>query len=232
MVERADLDSFQGQPDDCESHPDAPLLTVESLRELMETGDEARAWDLLVAAGAHTEPLRAQQQLIAPALRETGRRWADGEGTIAQEHIATVVAMRLVSRLGTPTRRGRRAGTVIVACPPGDTHTLATAFFANLVRGEGAEVIDLGRVAGPEQILQAAQRADGGVSVALAVSAPGLEDATRTLVRAIRNQPKINAVIVGGVAVPDEATARALESDVHFDSPELSAAGAAAASRG
>jgi excisionase family DNA binding protein len=229
VVDQADLDAFR----DTSAAPAEPTTkpTVESLRKIMEAGDEAAAWDLLETAGVHIEPLSAQQNLIAPALRETGRRWAAGEGTIAQEHIATVVATRLISRLGTPTRRGRRAGTVVVACPPGDTHTLATAFFSNLVRAEGATVVDLGRISGPEQILQTADRADGNVSVALAVSAPGLEETTKSLVEAIRTHPKVNAVLVGGVAVPDEPTAIDLGADLFFGSPEMAAAGAAAASR-
>jgi excisionase family DNA binding protein len=231
MVEQADLDAFRRRGGDSGPDQTRAVPTVESLRKLMEAGDEVGAWDLLMASGFHAAPLRAQQQLIAPALRQTGQRWADGQGTIAQEHIATVVAMRLISRLGTPSRKGRRAGTVVVACPPGDTHTLATAFFANLVRGEGAAVVDLGLVAGPEEILQAADQADGNVSVALAVSAPGLGDAIGALVREIRDQPKINAVLVGGVAVSDEAAALALGSDLYFESAEMAAAGAAAASR-
>ncbi|MBT8240239.1 MAG: helix-turn-helix domain-containing protein [Acidimicrobiia bacterium] len=231
MVTQVNLDSFRERDTNTEPAEPAEKPTIDSLRRIMEAGDEASAWDLLTEAGASAEPLRAQQELIAPALRETGRRWAEGEGTIAQEHIATVVATRLISRLGTPTRRGRRAGTVVVACPPGDTHTLATAFFANLVRGEGATVVDLGRVGGPEEILQTAEKADGNVSVALAVSAPGLEAVTKVLVEAIRAHPKVNAILIGGVAVPDETTALELGADLYFGSPETAAAGAAAASR-
>ncbi|MFW2383646.1 MAG: helix-turn-helix domain-containing protein [Acidimicrobiales bacterium] len=231
MVNPDDLHSFQHPEQQAEPAAVASPPTVESFRKLMEAGDENGAWELLGAAGAHVEPLRAQQEFIAPALRETGARWADGRGTIAQEHIATVVAFRLISRLGSPSRRGRRAGTVLVGCPPGDTHTVATAFFANLVRGEGASVIDLGRVTGPEQILEAAERVDGNVAVAIAVSAPGVEAATRELVEGIRSHPKINAVLVGGGAVPDEATAKAMGSDVFFESPEMAAAGAGAAAR-
>jgi len=231
MVDPVDLDLFRHPEHQAEPQSAASPPTVESLRRLMEAGDETGAWELLGAAGAHTEPLRAQQEFIAPVLREIGARWADGRGTIAQEHIATVVALRLISRLGSPSRRGRKTGTVLVACPPGDAHTVATAFFANLVRGEGASVIDLGRVAGPEQILETAERVDGNVAVAIAVSAPQLGAATLELVEGIRSHPKINAVLVGGGAVPDETTALSMGSDVFFESPEMAAAGAGAAAR-
>ncbi|NNE96829.1 MAG: helix-turn-helix domain-containing protein [Acidimicrobiales bacterium] len=229
MVDELDLEAFQNQ--DGSTPPGPATVTVEDLRVRMEVGDEEGAWDLLVSAGAHISPLAAQQDLIAPALRETGQRWADGRGTIAQEHIATVVATRLISRLGNPTRRGRRVGTVLIACPPGDTHTLATAFFANLVRGEGVNAVDLGRAASPETILDAADRADGNVAVAIAVSASGLEASTHALVQELRSHPNITSVVVGGVAVPDEATALAMGSDCFCDSPETAAAAVAHAAR-
>ncbi len=227
MVSSADLASFQAGP---ESEIDSSA-TVEDLRRLMESGDETGAWDMLTATGVHDDPLRAQQELIAPALRQIGERWAVGEATIAQEHIASGVALRLIARLGTPRRRGRRSGTVIVCCPNDDPHTLATALFSNLVRAEGADVVDLGRVDGPSDVLARVDAIEGHVSVAVAVTGPDLHDATRALVGPLKSHEGVRAVLVGGRAVPDEITALDLGSDLYFNSPELAAAGAVAAAR-
>lgn len=202
-----------------------------AMRELMEQGDEAGAWDLLVAGNLHLDPLTAQQEFIVPALRETGQRWADGVASIAQEHMATVVAQRVISRLGVPKRRGRRSGRVIVACPFGDPHTLATAIFANLVRGEGADVIDLGQVQESEVLLDAVRSLDSKVTVAISVSLPELLDTARALVSALHPEPLIAAVLVGGIAIPHAQTAYRASSDLYFNTAELAAAGAAAASR-
>ncbi len=226
VVARQDLDAFGAIEERW-----APPPGISAIREMMEQGDEVGAWDMLVGSNSHMEPLRAQQELIVPALRETGQRWADGIGSIAQEHMATVVAQRLISRLGVPQRRGRRSGSVIVACPHGDPHTLATAIFANLIRGEGADVIDLGQVEGPEVVLDAVRSVDGYVAVAIAVTLPELLTAARHLVTAIGEEPQISAILVGGIAVPDEQTAYEAGSDLYFHTPELAAAGAAAASR-
>ena len=226
VITQTDLDTFRAIAVPPELTPDA-----QTMRELMEQGDEDRAWSLLTSIDAHLEPLRAQQTFIVPALRETGQRWADGIATIAQEHMATVVAQRLISRLGAPNRRGRRSGTVIVAAPPGDPHTLATAIFANLIRGEGADVIDLGQAKSAEVLLDAVRSVDGTVAVAIAVTLPELLDTTRELVAAIRSEPDITAVLVGGIAIPDEQTALETGSDLYFASAEMAAAGAAAASR-
>ncbi len=227
VISQADLNSFRA----VDSAPISVPANARAMRECMERGDEDGAWDLLVAYNVHREPLMAQQALITPALRETGQRWADGLATIAQEHMATVVAQRLISRLGIPKRRGRRSGTVLVACPAGDPHTLATALFANLVRGEGADVVDLAQVIDPAVLLEAAGSIDGSVSVAIAVTLPEALPAAAELVAGIRDDPKIAAVLVGGLAVPDEETALEVGSDLYFATPELAAAGATAAAR-
>lgn len=229
IVDAADVHAFGA--DETVTGPDGPL-PVDSLRELMEAGDEDAAWGLVSSCGALTDPLGIQQQMIAPALREVGRRWSVGQATIAQEHRATVVATRLIARLGSPTRRGRRRGTVLVACPPSDHHTLASAFFANLVRSEGAAVIDLGRVEGSATILDTIARVDGPLAVAIVVTLSDHEAEVRSLVDELKSEPRISSVVVGGLAVPDEETAWRLGSDLHFESVEMAAAGLAIVARG
>lgn len=228
LVEAAAVDSFASATPG--ERPDGPL-PVESLRELMEAGDEDGAWELVTACGGLADPLAVQQQLIAPALREVGRRWSVGEATIAQEHRATVVATRLIARIGCPTRRGRRRGTVVVACPPSDHHALATALFANLVRSEGAEVIDLGRIAGSSTILERLSRIDGPVAVAIVATMSDHESEVRSLVDEIKAAARPSSVVVGGLAVPDPETAERLGSDHYFASVDMAAAGLALIAR-
>lgn len=228
LVDAADLDDFTRRETEV---PTPAPWTADDLRRALQDGDEDRAWALVTAAGGLADPLRIQQRLIAPALREIGRRWSIGEATIAQEHRATVVATRLIARLGSPTRRGRRRGTVVVACPPGDHHILAGALFANLVRSEGAEVIDLGRVPDAGTIIQAMGHVDGPVAVALVVSTSGQESEVRTLVATLKGDPRIRCVVAGGLAVTGEEAAVSLGSDMWFETVEQAAAGVASAAR-
>src|SRR4029077_16129609 len=70
---------------------------------------------------------------------------AAGELTIADEHRATAIALRLVGRLGPRfARRGRKRGTVVVGAPAGEQHALPSAILADLLRGVGFEVLDMG----------------------------------------------------------------------------------------
>lgn len=228
FVDATELEAFTRR--ECDMATPAPS-TPDDLRRALQDGDEDRAWALVTAAGGLADPLSVQQRLIAPALREIGRLWSVGEATIAQEHRATVVATRLIARLGSPTRRGRRRGTVVVACPPGDHHVLAGALFANLVRSEGAAVIDLGRVPDAGTIIDVLSHVDGPVAVALVVSTPGQDSEVRTLVTTLKGHQQIRCVVAGGLAVSGEEVARSLGSDMWFETVEQAAAGVASASR-
>ena len=67
----------------------------------MVAGDEAGAWAVLEAALASgVAPADAHMDLLVPALDSIGEQWARGVLTVADEHRASVVAQRLIGRLG------------------------------------------------------------------------------------------------------------------------------------
>ena len=109
-------------------------------------GDEAGAWSVIEnAMGAGMAIEEVYLDLLTPALRSVGDRWESGEITVADEHVASAVTLRLIGRLGPQfSRRGRKRGTVVVAAPAGETHSLPIALFADLLRGRGFRVLDLG----------------------------------------------------------------------------------------
>ncbi len=205
------------------SSSDLAPVDSEVLLGHMVAGDEVAAWDLLERAGATGDPIVAQEELIAPVLREIGRRWSIGEASIAQEHRATAVASRLIGRLGSPTRRGRRLGKVFVVCPPGDTHELATSFFANVLRAEGAEVVDLGQMPSAAAILTHLDSQEGRVGVAIACTMSEDHARVAALATELRRSEAIGCIAVGGAAVPDRKTAEALGSDTYEVSARYSA---------
>jgi excisionase family DNA binding protein len=184
------------------------------LRERILAGDEPGAWHVLesvMAAGA--APSAAMLDVLAPAMRDIGAGWERGEITVGEEHRATAVALRLVGRLGPRfARPGRQRGTVIVACAPGDTHSLPSAMLATVLRGEGFEVIELGGDT-PAEAVAAACRAAGtrlravGISVSVTDRLPA---AGRTVRRVRKAVPAGTLVLLGGPAVPSAARAREL----------------------
>ena len=82
------------------------------LESRLVAGDEAGAWGVLDAAmAAGADPDEVLLDLLSPSMASIGTRWADGEISIAEEHRASAVALRLIARLGPRfARPGRIAG--------------------------------------------------------------------------------------------------------------------------
>ena len=79
--------------------------------ERLVAGDEAGAWAVLEGAmSSGMSPEDLYLDMLVPALHSIGHRWSVGELTVADEHRASGVALRLVGRLGPRfARRGRNA---------------------------------------------------------------------------------------------------------------------------
>jgi methanogenic corrinoid protein MtbC1 len=85
----------------------------------MIAGDEAGAWAIVEAALASgAEAADVYLDVLLPALESVGDGWAAGRISVADEHRATVVAQRLIGRLGPRfARRGRKRGVVVLGAP-------------------------------------------------------------------------------------------------------------------
>jgi excisionase family DNA binding protein len=171
------------------------------LEHRLLAGDEAGAWSVLEAAmTSGYAPEELHLDLLAPTLRSVGDRWAAGEVTVAEEHRASAVALRLVGRLGPRfVRRGRKRGTVVLGAAPGDTHGLPVAIAADLLRARGHAVIDLGPDVPPQSFVDAALGAERLVAVGIGTFTPGNERALAHAVAAVHAQVGC-PVVVGGPA--------------------------------
>ncbi len=186
------------------------------LEARLVAGDEPGAWGVIESAMASgAEPTEVLVDLLAPSLRSIGERWSSGELTVADEHRASAVAHRLIGRIGPRfARRGRKRGHVVVGAAPTDRHALPSAMLADLLRGNGFDVTDLGADTPSESFVEAAKAAQQLVVVAISVTSDdGLSTAKRT-VDAVRLAlgPGV-PILVGGGAVRDEAHATSLGSD-------------------
>ena len=85
-------------------------------------GDQGGAWLLVEESRrAGIDPVDVLCELIEPAMAEIGRRWRNGEVSVADEHRATVVASRLIGRLDVYKRQVKPRGislTKPVPAPP------------------------------------------------------------------------------------------------------------------
>jgi methanogenic corrinoid protein MtbC1 len=178
-------------------------------------GDEPGAWAVINAALTSGMQARAVHvDLLAGSLRAIGDRWASGELSVADEHRASTVAVRIIGRLSPLfAQRGRKRGTILVGTAAGDAHALPSAILADVLRGARFEVIDLGANTPPESFAQSARRPDRLVAVLVGASTKGRAKATATAVDAIRAARPDTTILVGGAAVADESAAARLGAD-------------------
>ena len=182
--------------------------------------DEAGAWEVLEAAlGSGMEPEEVLLDIVAPTLQSIGTLWEQGDLTVADEHRASAVATRLVSRIGARFgRRGHKRGTVILAAPPGELHAVPVAMAANLLRWKGFAVIELGADTPTDALAQTAATESDLVAVGLACTMKSSPLSARKSIAALRQAVPGVPVIIGGAAIVDETQAFRLGAD-HFTGP-------------
>jgi excisionase family DNA binding protein len=177
--------------------------------------DESGAWDVLEAAlGSGMEPEDVLLEILAPTMRSIGTMWELGELTVADEHRASSVAIRLISRLGARFgRRGHKRGTVILAAPPGELHSVPVALVANMLRWRGFAVVELGADTPADALAQTAAIETDLVAVGIACTTKGSALSARKSIAALRQTvPKV-PVMIGGAAIAHEAHAKRLGAD-------------------
>lgn len=213
-----DLDLFQGRNSSVSSdsllRKGAPW--PERLENRLLEGDQSGAWKVVEGAlTAGTDPLGVYCDVIVPALTSIGNRWASGEIGVAEEHQATAMVVRLIGRLGPRfTRRGRRRGTVVLAGPSGERHSLGLAMVGDAVCQGGYIVVDLGvdlPVDAFERALAARQHIK---AVCIGVLNPAALDECREMVAAARRRlDRAAPVILGGGAIEGDDHAHYLGAD-------------------
>ena len=186
-----------------------------ALQARLMAGDEAGAWTVVEdALTSGLDPADVYLDLLVPALRGLGEGWVDGSLTVAQEHRASALAQRLIGRLGPRfARRGSKRGTVVIGAPAGDHHSLPGAIFADLLRGAGFEVLDMGSDAPAESFVETARQADRLVAVLVGVTNPGNDTSVRTTLRALRKAALDVPLLVGGSAIEGAEHARRVGAD-------------------
>jgi MerR family transcriptional regulator, light-induced transcriptional regulator len=139
----------------------------------------------------------AVEEIVAPALRTVGDRWAAGAECIAEEHLLTE-AVRSRLRVLLSDRRHPVRGTAVLACAPGERHELGLLALAVLLQADGWLPVYLGADAPLDSSLALAGRMSAGV-VCLSASTPDLlADLQGRLAES--QLPKATRVIVGGAA--------------------------------
>jgi excisionase family DNA binding protein len=185
------------------------------LEARLVAGDEAGAWaviEAVLAAGA--QPDQVLLDLIAPAMRSVGTKWAEGRCSIADEHRATAVTSRLLSRLGSRfARPGVKRPTVVLAALAGDLHSLPVSMAANLLRWHGFQVVELGADTPPDAVAEAATA--GPLAIGIVSTATSALVSLPATIAAVRHAGPGVAILLGGGAISGAAQARRLGADAY-----------------
>lgn len=213
QVDARDLEAFVAPSQTPTVRGEAPW--ADRLEARMVAGDVSGAWSVVEAAmSSGTSAEEIYTSMLAPALGSIGERWANGDLGIEDEHLASAVAARLLGRMSSKFNRpGRTKGTVVVAMPSGDRHGFGLAMLADILRGAGYSVLDLGPDTPAVSLASAVERSGDVMAVCLSVA---YEDALPRLVETIQQLRSVaegTPVIVGGRAIRDRDHALSLGAD-------------------
>ncbi len=178
-------------------------------------GDEPGTWGVVEAtlASGHS-PSQVLLQLVAPALESIGDRWHTGELTVADEHRASAVAVRVISRIGARFgRRGPKRGSVVITTPPAEQHSAPVAIAADLLRWAGFNVIELGADTPADALAQTVAGVPDLLAVAMACTTQSSTTSARRVVAHLHGALPGTTVLLGGAAINDADQARRLGAD-------------------
>lgn len=171
------------------------------------SGAESEAEEILRrcrARGGDTAEL--VRDLVAPALAEVGRMWSRGEASVAEEHLATALATRVVARsagaAALPGGPGRPR--ILLACLAGEFHDVGIRLLSDVARESGWDAESLGANVPREALVRfVAQRRPS--ALALSVSLAGhVPEAARAISEARAAAPGMT-ILVGGRAFCEDA---------------------------
>jgi methanogenic corrinoid protein MtbC1 len=115
--------------------------------EALISADEAAA-EIAIreAMDAGLDTASIDDEIIAPALWRIGDLWERGEISVADEHIATEISIRVLALQREAQRVAQTRGEhrVLLAAPAGEQHIVALRMIDNLLRNAGYEVAMLG----------------------------------------------------------------------------------------
>lgn len=212
-VRADDLVSLAERPAPRRGGPSAPW--DERFEARILSGDLTGAVGVLEAAlesGADLTGLSVD--VIAPALRSIGERWHAGELDVADEHLASAVTGRALSRIAARfAHRGRTRGSVVLGVVAGDHHSLPVALLADVIGAAGFDALDLGADVPAASFARAAVQAPDLVAVGISATTPDRDEAVMAVTAAVRAARPDICVLLGGGAVRGQEHALDLGAD-------------------
>jgi 5-methyltetrahydrofolate--homocysteine methyltransferase len=156
----------------------------------------------LDAAGVRTEPVRVLNEVLLPAMKEVGDKFGAGELILPFVLQSAEVMQKAVRHLEQFLDRdaGRTKGTVVLATVYGDVHDIGKSLVNTILTNNGYTVIDLGKQAPVNTIVEQAIAAGAdaiGLSALLVSTSKQMTECVQELHRRGAHIP----VLIGGAAI-------------------------------
>jgi len=166
-------------------------------------------------------------EMLEPALREVGHRWAMGALNVAEEHYATAVAQSILDGLSRRMTRVLKDGRLaVVTGTPEELHAVGLRMVADFLEADGWEVILLGPGPPAHDIVSLVESEQPDL-VALSTATAGVIDGVVEVLRSLNALDPRPCIVAGGQFWTAETSAAALEFGadlVIHDARELVAA--------
>jgi DNA-binding transcriptional MerR regulator len=177
---------------------------VQRLSDALDAFDEAgahAAFDSLVSALSVDALVR---EAVIPYLEQLGRRWEQGEASVAQEHFASnLIRGRL---LGLARGWGQGAGPrALLACAPAEQHDLPLVCFGLALRARGWRITYLG----PDTPVETLAELVGALRPRVVVVSASLPERLEPALPGLRRLAGKTRLVVAGAGATPEAAAKA-----------------------
>ncbi|HEV2774157.1 MAG TPA: MerR family transcriptional regulator, partial [Solirubrobacteraceae bacterium] len=199
-----------------EANPGVPQADIRKaltvMRDSLERFDDAPAEQLLRRLIGVFTPGVVFRDVVLPYLRELGLRWECGETSVAQEHFASCFLEHWMFGFA---RRAGRAGSrrAVLACVPGEQHSLGLTAFGVVLKDLGWNVTFLGRDVPVASVLHASDTVRADAIVLAAVLPEPLAAASSALSEIMET----HSVVVGGPATERDVVALPKPRILHPD---------------
>jgi len=141
-------------------------------------------------------------QIVQPCMYEIGRMWERGDISVAEEHLASAVAGRVMASLYSLVAGSERSkGSCVVSAAPNEHHEIGARMVSDLLEQDGWDVHYLGSNAEPAGLLSFV-REKRPFFLALSAALPFALEGTGRIIQMLRNDPETREVKVmtGGLA--------------------------------
>jgi methanogenic corrinoid protein MtbC1 len=149
-------------------------------------------------------------EIIAPALYIIGELWEQGNISVADEHLATEIVVRVLALQREAQRVAVERGghRVVLAAPRGELHVVALRMVHNLLHDAGYDVVMLGADVPTDALARfAIEHEPGAVCLSATMPVPLVE--MQELAQAVRADCPAAGFVLGGRGFGGQAVAGA-----------------------